>query len=547
MLPAETQVLVVGGGPSGLTLALLLERLGIDCVVIERRGGPQPAPAAHVVNARSFEILRAAGVDAKALKAASLPPEDAGIVEWVDKLGGASLGRLPYERQGDDQLAVTPTPLRNLSQNDLEPILARALSAPVHRRWQWEAAEEQGESIVARCRNLDSDQTQEVRARYLIAADGAGSRIRKSLGIDPIGPEKLETFVMIHFAGSLRDRLGNPPAILSFVCDPRYAGVFVAHDPDREAVFMRAYDDGAESIEDFDVARCEGLVREALADPGLAFRIENVGTWAMTAQVALRYRAGRTFLVGDAAHRFPPTGGLGLNSGVQDAHNLAWKLAFVLQQRADPALLESYEAERRPVAQANADQSLKNALSMLQVPTALEVVPPDGSVEKMQAVLASAAGRARVATAIEAQAEHFDMPGQQLGFSYAVDAKPPDPRRFEPSGAPGSRVPHAWLADGRSVLDLVSLRDFALLTGPDGQAWVDAAAQLAPAPSVEVLGRQRLCDLDRWLAEAGIAGSGALLVRPDQHVAWRARGDADVAGLAAALAAALRGDPIRLG
>lgn len=542
----DVPVLIVGAGPAGLACALLLEQQRIDTLLVERRDGHQPAPAAHVVNARTFEILRSAGVDMDAIARASIAPEDAGVVAWVTRLGGERIGTLPYEQQGDDQLDVTPTPLRNLSQNRLEPILRDGLTGDVRFGWQWESGEQDADGVTSQCVERATGERLTVRSRYVVAADGAGSRIRKSLGIEPQGPEKLQTFVMIHLETSLRSRLGSPPAVLSFVCDPGATGVFVAHDPDREAVFMIAYDDTAESLADYDEARCTALVRSALADPDLDFHIANVLTWQMTAQVAERYRDGRIFLVGDAAHRFPPTGGLGLNSGVQDAHNLAWKLAWVLEGRTDEALLDSYESERRPVAQSNANQSLKNALRLFEVPAALGLADPEAATrEAMEQVLASPAGRAAVETAIANQAEHFDMPGQQLGFSYAPDAEPPDPRHFVPSGAPGHRVPHAWLSSpGRvSVLDRIAPDGFTLLTGPEADAWPGALSALGDdAPVVlQVLGDAELPALGRWLDEAGIARSGALLVRPDQHVAWRAPDASGASGLPEALARALRG------
>ena len=546
MPPREVPVVIVGAGPSGTMAALLLERLGVESLVVERRAGPQRAPAAHVVNARTFEICRAAGVDMEAIARAAIAPEDAGWVEWVTKLGGERLGRLPFERQGDDQLELTPTPLRNLSQNRFEPILLAALGTAPHWQQQWESAEQDAEGVTSRVRDLASGEVRELRSRYLLAADGAGSRVRKWLGIEPQGPDRLQTFVMIHLRAALRERLGSPPSVLHFVSDPEASGALVVHDLDEEAVFMVAYDDEKESLEDYDAERCAGLVRAALADPSLDFQVETISTWAMTAQVAERYRDGRVFLLGDAAHRFPPTGGLGLNSGVQDAHNLAWKLAFVLQGLAGEALLESYERERRPVAQNNANQSLKNALRLFEVAQALGIAPPDaGSRERMEAVLASPEGRERVADAIAHQAEHFDMPGLQLGFSYAPDAPPPDPRRFEPSGAPGARLPHAWLEENggqRSLLDRVPLGKLLLLAGPEGGAWLEAAQALdAEWLVAQRLSKDELPELPRWLEIAGIEASGALLVRPDQHIAWRARSDAETAALEEAVSRALRG------
>jgi hypothetical protein len=197
------------------------------------------------------------------------------------------------------------------------------------------------------------------------------------------------------------------------------------------------------------------------------------------------------------------------------------------------------------VAQANADQSLKNALRLVEVPRALGATDAsEASKARMQATLADPAGRARVAAAIEHQAEHFDMPGLQLGFSYAPDAAPPDPRRFEPSGAAGHRLPHAWIGgEGarRSLLDEVPLDRFLLLAGPEGEAWLEAVRTLAnPLLTSRRISTEELPGLGGWLEQAGIHASGALLVRPDQHVAWRAKSLRDVPSLAGALEQALR-------
>ena len=527
-LPREVPVLVVGAGPSGLMAALLLERLGVETLLVERRPGPQRAPAAHVVNARTFEICRAAGVDMEAVARAAKSPSDAGFVDWCVRLGGTRIGRLPFERQGDDQLAVTPTPLRNLSQNKFEPLLLEALGAAPLWGHQWESAKQDADGVSVQIRDLEGG-VAALRCRYLLAADGAGSRVRKSLDIPMQGPDRLQSFVMIHFRAALRDRLGSPPSVLNFVSDPIDTGAFVVHDLDAEATFMVPYDADRESLDDYDEQRCAALIRGALEDPSLDFEVATISTWAMTAQVAERYREGRVFLVGDAAHRFPPTGGLGLNTGVQDAHNLAWKLAAVLEGRASQGLLGSYETERRPVAQNNADQSLRNALRLFEVPQALGITDAtEESADRMAQTLADPAGLQRVQAAIARQAEHFDMLGLQLGYVYAEGALVPEgdpppagsPREYVPTAHPGARLPHAWVdVDGehRSTLDWIGLDGFTLLTFGEHERWAEAVERLSNAPVAQVR-----VDLDAWRETCGVGETGALLVRPDQHVAWRA-------------------------
>jgi 2-polyprenyl-6-methoxyphenol hydroxylase-like FAD-dependent oxidoreductase len=537
----EVPVLIVGGGPVGTTAAILLARQGVASLVVERRASVQPAPAAHVVNARTLEILRAAGVDRAAIAAACQDPSDAGRVRFVMTLAGEELGSLPFERQGEDVLALTPTPLRNLSQHRLEPILVDHLrkqaGASLRTAHEWVAAEQDDRGVTSRIRDLDTGRSFEVRSRWLLAADGAGSRVRKALGIDPIGPPRLASFVMIHFEARLRPLVGGRPGVLYFTYDPTARGVFVAHDVDSTWVFMQPWDPERESPDDYTEERCAAIVRRAMGTSAVDFAIRTLSTWHMSAQVAERYREGRAFLVGDAAHRFPPTGGLGLNTGVQDAHNLAWKLAAVEAGWAPADLLDSYEVERRPVARENADVSARNAAQMLEVVRALG---PAGDGE-----------RGDVRAAIANQAEHFDMLGLQLGFQYERGALVPDGsarpavgnpvREFVPCGRPGARLPHAWTVRGGervSTLDLLPPDRFTLIAGPAGAAWVEAAAAISTPPAaaaistpplhVLAIGRDVADPGGAWLALLGIGNEGALLVRPDQHVAWRsARGAAN--------------------
>jgi hypothetical protein len=251
------------------------------------------------------------------------------------------------------------------------------------------------------------------------------------------------------------------------------------------------------------------------------FEIRTISTWHMSVQVAERYRAGRAFLVGDAAHRFPPTGGLGLNTGVQDAHNLAWKLAGVEAGWAREPLLASYESERQPIARENAEVSARNAARMLEIVQALGPAA-DGD-------------RAAVRAAIANQAEHFDMLGLQLGFQYERGALVPDGsarpgcanpvRELIPCGRPGARLPHAWTRSPRgrvSTLDLLRPDAFTLVAGSGGEPWLDAAAAIQGPPLRSLQIGRDVPDADgAWATQLGIEKEGALLVRPDQHVGWR--------------------------
>ena len=554
-LPDSTTVLVVGGGPVGLVSSLLLRQQGIDHVVVERRTGGLAAPAAHVVSARTFEILRSAGVDMDRVLAACAPAEDGAWVRWVTTLVGDELGRVPFERQHElaELDVVTPTPLRNLSQHRLEAVLRDEVDG-LAEGVEWAGSVQGPDGVTSTLRDVSTGRERTVSSHYVVAADGAGSRIRAALGIPMEGPDVLQDFIMIHVAADLRHLVGDRPATLYWTMDPEVRGVFVAHDLGSTWVFMHDWDPATESFEDYTPDRCAALFRAAAGVEDLDLEVEHVRRWRMSCQIAERYRDGRVFLVGDAAHRFPPTGGLGLNTGVADAHNLVWKLAAVERGTARADLLDSYESERRPVARSNADKSLDNALRMIDVFVACGVAgTPEESRTAFDAALATDEGRAAIATATQGQDEHFDMLGLQLGFTYEAGAGPvlddgtpllavDNPvREYAPSTRPGGRLPHAWVewhGDRVSTLDLVRPDRFVLLTSSG--AWAAAGEVLVDGPVPLLVVRVGIDVLDHegaWDAVSGIGGTGAVLVRPDHHVAWRSIGP--VADPAAVLAGVL--------
>jgi 2,4-dichlorophenol 6-monooxygenase len=540
----EVPFLIVGAGPVGLAAAMLLADQGHRCVIVERRDGPQRHPAAHVINARTLEIFRQAGLDMETIGAVAQDPADAGHVNFVTRLNGQLIGRLPFERQGEECLAHTPTPLRNISQHHLEPILASTVadSATADLRYSvaWESSVQDADGVTSVVQALTTGERTTIRSRYVLAADGAGSRVRKGLGIEMAGPASLQSYVAVHLAADLRAVVADRPGVLHFVMDPAARGTFVSHGLDREWVFMAAFDPEAESVDDYDVARCAAMVRAAIGDPETTIDVLGVGSWHMSAQVAERMQHDRIFLIGDAAHRFPPTGGLGLNTGVADAHNLVWKLSAVEGGWAGSSLLGSYEVERLPVAAVNCEQSTTNAFKMVTLIDALGVTG-SSTTDDLLATLADPANRASIDAAVAEQATHFDMLGLQLGYVYtegalARDDDPPppveNPSLFDPDAAVGARLPHAWTTDGRSTLDLIGTDGLTLLSFGAHDVWAQALSGIdIPISLVRVdTGSERssdwatsIADGAAWRARCRIGATGTLLVRPDQHIAWRGR------------------------
>ncbi len=400
----RTRVLIVGGGPVGLTASALLSQQGIENIVVERRKDTIRAPAAHVLRPRTLEVFDRLGVGDEVRAAA--PLSDLDFITWCATLGGTEAGRLDTR---SDSLDWT-----NCPQNLLEPILQRHAEsqtpARILRGVTWTDLEQDADGVCTTVQH-DDGREQRIEASWLLAADGAGSPVRRRLDIGMIGPGAQLRMWMVHFEADLRPLMEGRSGPLFWILNPQAPGTFIVHDPARSIVFMTPCF-GVENEEEAIPARLSAAIGADI-EP----RILSIDQWAMHVQVAERYREGRVFLLGDAAHRFPPSGGLGLNTGIADADFLVHQLASVENDAADPRCLDSYERECRPCAETNAHESFENAKRLAEIST---VIGPCADVVALEARLHSLSTeeRKQLDQAIERQRSHFASHGRI----------PPDPR-----------------------------------------------------------------------------------------------------------------------
>lgn len=511
---STTAVLIVGGGITGLSAALFLARQGVRSILIERHPSTAIMPQARAFNPRSMEIYRGLGLEEQIRERQSILADMPEMI-GADTLAGAQRFRvdmLAQVRPGD----ISPTDWAMIDQDELERIVrAHAEHADVDVRFGTELVsfDDDADGVTATVRELGSGTEFRIRADYLIAADGNRAGIRRRLDIGADGPGVLGHAAHFVFDADLDAALRGRRFLLAYLDRPTTGTVLIpVGQPGRWLLGVPFEPERGQALADFTEQRCIESVRSAvgIADlevtvvplaSGWSRRVMDVG---MAASVARRYRVGRVFFVGDCAHVVPPTGSFGANTGIADAHNLAWKLAAVLHGQAGPRLLDTYEAERRPVAQTTMDTAM-------QILTARH----------------HAAG---------AEATRIDEVSMAFGYRYrstAVCTEPGTPDRpvedpRVPSGRPGFRAPHIWLdrAGTRvSTLDLCT-GAFTLLAGAEGAQWVTAARNTAAALGLVVDAHRIGADLHdpqgRFQPAFGVTGAGATLVRPDGFVAWRA-------------------------
>lgn len=511
-------VVIAGGGLIGLSAAMFLAQQGVASLVVERLRGGSPLPRAAHFHLRTLELFRLAGIEEEVKRRSEEDFLPEGAIIAMDNLSGRKLADIIGSLNAGVE-ALSPCRRLFISQPSLEPILrrrAREAGAQVLEGNVVVSAKQDADGVTAVATDVDSGTTRELRGQYLIGADGAHSTIRELLDIPLDGRGVFSNSVTIYFTADLSPQLGGKPLSVIYINNSVFGG-FMRMNKDCQSGFIgvnRVGDpntdpDAANVAKDISEKRLIEIVRAAAGVPDLPVRIDGVARWRATSDVARRFAQGRIFLAGDAAHLMPPNGGFGGNTGIHDAHNLAWKLAYVINGLAGPQLLNTYDLERRPIAKFTVEQAYTRYVT--------RTAPYLG------------------ATDFQPLADDFNI---ELGHLYgwpailaeqdsdAVHADPHDTR-----GQPGTRAPHLWLVQaGKSIstLDLFGT-GFVLLAAPAGRAWcaaATAAAQRFPGLPLlaHLIANPEFEDPAGEFGQVyGVTPAGAVLVRPDGFVAWRSK------------------------
>jgi 2-polyprenyl-6-methoxyphenol hydroxylase-like FAD-dependent oxidoreductase len=514
----ECPVVIAGGGLIGLSTAMFLAQQGIASLAVERLRGGSPLPRAAHFHMRTLELFRLAGIEDEVKRRSEEDFLPEGAIIAMDNLSGKKLADIIGSLNAGVE-ALSPCRRLFISQPSLEPILrrrAKEAGAQLLEGYAVASVAQDDNGVTVTVKNVDGGESKELRGQYLVGADGAHSVVRELLGIPLDGRGVFSNSITIYFTADLSPQLGGKPLSVIYINNPVFGG-FMRMNKDCQSGFIginRAGDplsdpDAANVAKDVSEKRLIEFVRAAAGVPDLPVRIDGVTRWRATSDVAQQFAQGRIFLAGDAAHLMPPNGGFGGNTGIHDAHNLAWKLAYVLKGLAGPRLLESYDMERRPIAKFTVEQAYTRYVT--------RTAPYLG------------------ATDFQPLADDFDIELGHIYHSPAIVADDGDATvhadPHQTCGRPGSRAPHVWVERaGRRVSTLDLFGDaFVLLAAPRGDAWRQAASAVARrlpglAIATYVVGRKDIQDHEAAFAQAyGLSDDGAALIRPDGFVAWRAK------------------------
>jgi 2,4-dichlorophenol 6-monooxygenase len=559
----EVPVLIVGGGPAGLTSSLALSRYGLDSLLVNKHPSTAHTPRAHIVNQRTVEILRHLGIEDQVLAHAS-PPSMMRNNLWVTSLTGREIARREAWGTGvnrsRDYEAASPSPMANCPQTVLEPILrdaAQAAGGDVRFGHEFRGFQQDADKVTSLVRDRESGDEFIVYSDYLLGADGARSDVLAGAGLTLEGPSGLGHAANIWFRADLSAYLAHRPGVLTMSVTPGplalgTMGVLICHKPFSEFVLVVTYDPAERDPASFSNGEFTRHIHRFIGNDDVAIEILGAATWQINGQVATHYSSKRVHCLGDAVHRHPPANGLGLNLSIADAYNVAWKLALVLRGQAGAGLLDTYSQERQPAGAQGVARSLRSVREIAEVPAALGVTDV-GSVAEGWAALevlddAGPVGTQRrqaLQKALKTSDYQFNAHGVELGYRYQTGALIPDGEiptvtgrdpelYYTATTSPGARVPHARLercGKALSSLDLINGLEFMVLTGLGGEDWLTAAGKVSAELGISVKGYViggalgAPCTVadpyGEWTSVREVGARGCVLVRPDRHVAWR--------------------------
>jgi len=557
----ETDVLIVGSGPAGSASALALSTYGVRNVVVTKYRWLADTPRAHITNQRTMEVLRDLGVEAEANEKRAAQGLMGNNV-FCTSLAGEELGRLYSWGNHPSRLAdytlASPTTICDIPQNLLEPILlgnAAARGSRVRFDTEYLSLVQDAAGVTASVRDRLSGKDYQIRAKYLVGADGGRSKVAEDIELPMLGKMGVAGSMNIVFEADLSKYVADRPSVLYWVLQPGAniggigMGLVRMVRPWHEWLIVWGYDINQPPPAMTDELAVE-VARNLIGDQTIPIKVKSYSLWTVNHMFALSNSKGRVFCMGDAVHRHPPSNGLGSNTSIQDAYNLAWKLAYVLKGKAEPSLLESYDTERSPIARQiveRANKSIEEFGPIFESLGLLSTTDPEQMKRNMEARKAAtpqaAEQREKLRKAIAFKSYEFNCHGVEMNQRYRSDAVvadgSPEPAwqrdselYYQATTWPGARLPHLWLEqNGKRVssLDVVGHGRFTLLTGIGGEAWVEAARAIAAEHDLDldahVIGPGcNLVDIfGDWALMREIEETGCVLVRPDQHVGFRAQ------------------------
>ena len=564
MTDIKTDVLIVGTGPAGSSTAALLSSYGIDNVLINNYSWLAGTPRAHITNQRTMEVLRDLCKEVEAEAYLHATEQDLmGENIFCTSLAGEELGRMKswgkHPNSRAEHLLSSPSFMNDLPQTFMEPLLYKtACSRGTQSRMstQYLSHIEDEDGVLSTCLDKLSNKEIKIRSKYLVGADGGNSKVAENIDLPFEGKMGVGGSMNILFKADLSKYVAHRPSVLYWVLQPGAdiggigMGLVRMIRPWNEWLIVWGYDINQPAPKvDKDFAT--KVARDLVGDPELEIDLLSVSTWTVNNMYAKKMSKGRVFCAGDATHRHPPSNGLGSNTSIQDGFNLAWKLAYVIKDKAGAELLDTYSIERSPIAKQIVTRANQSIAEFGPIFEALGLTDTQDPVkmkknmdERKQNSPKAEKQRQALREAIAFKKYEFDAHGVEMNHRYKSNSvltggdKEPEFKKdkelfYQPTTYPGARIPHAWVYDKtgvkHSLLDLCGKGNFSIFTGIGGEEWLKAAKNIETQLGIKIQCNIIGPDQDfedhagEWSSIREISDSGLILVRPDQHICWRSK------------------------